>query len=59
MAISVPAILPQTFHKLGICIQYIPRGLRVIVTRGDVAQEVRAVVWQSEVCRFDPTLGVS
>ena len=28
-------------------------------TRGDVAQEVRAVVWQSEGCRFDPTLGVS
>ena len=26
---------------------------------GDVAQEVRAVVWQSEGCRFDPTLGVS
>ena len=26
---------------------------------GDVAQEVKAVVWQSEGCRFDPTLGVS
>ena len=26
---------------------------------GDMAQEVRAVVWQSEGCRFDPTLGVS
>ena len=25
---------------------------------GDVAQEVRAVVWQSEGCRFDPTLGM-
>ena len=25
----------------------------------DMAQEVRAVVWQSEGCRFDPTLGVS
>ena len=24
-----------------------------------MAQEVRAVVWQSEGCRFDPTLGVS
>ena len=29
-----------------------------IMHRGDVAQEVRAVVWQSEGCRFDPTLGV-
>ena len=27
--------------------------------KGDVAQEVRPVVWQSEGCRFDPTLGVS
>ena len=26
---------------------------------GDMGQEVRAVVWQSEGCRFDPTLGVS
>ena len=26
---------------------------------GDMAQEVRAVVWQSEGCRFDPALGVS
>ena len=26
---------------------------------GDVPQEVRAAVWQSEGCRFDPTLGVS
>ena len=26
---------------------------------GDMAQEVRAVVWQAEGCRFDPTLGVS
>ena len=26
---------------------------------GDVAQEVRAVVWQSEGRRFDPTLGMS
>ena len=26
---------------------------------GDMVQEVRAVVWQSEGCRFDPTLGVS
>ena len=26
---------------------------------GDMAQEVRAVVWQSEGCQFDPTLGVS
>ena len=26
---------------------------------GDVAQEARVVVWQSEGCRFDPTLGVS
>ena len=26
---------------------------------GDTAQEVRAVVWQSEGCRFEPTLGVS
>ena len=26
---------------------------------GDMAQEVRAVAWQSEGCRFDPTLGVS
>ena len=26
---------------------------------GDMAQEGRAVVWQSEGCRFDPTLGVS
>ena len=26
---------------------------------GDMAQEVRAVVWQSEGCRFDPSLGVS
>ena len=25
----------------------------------DMVQEVRAVVWQSEGCRFDPTLGVS
>ena len=24
-----------------------------------MAQEVRAVVWQSEGCQFDPTLGVS
>ena len=28
-------------------------------TEGDVAQEVRAVVWQSAGSRFDPTLGVS
>ena len=27
--------------------------------RGDVAQEVRAVVWQSEGYQFDPTLSVS
>ena len=26
---------------------------------GDIALEVRAVVWQSEGCRFDATLGVS
>ena len=26
---------------------------------GDVAREVRAVAWQAEGCRFDPTLGVS
>ena len=26
---------------------------------GDMAQELRAVVWQSEGCWFDPTLGVS
>ena len=26
---------------------------------GEMAQEVTAVVWQSEGCRFDPTLGVS
>ena len=26
---------------------------------GDMAQEVRAVVWQSEGYQFDPTLGVS
>ena len=26
---------------------------------GDMAQGVRAVVWQSEGCWFDPTLGVS
>ena len=26
---------------------------------GEMAREVRAVVWQSEGCRFDPTLGVS
>ena len=26
---------------------------------GDVAQEVRAVVWWLEGCRFDPTLGPS
>ena len=26
---------------------------------GDMGQEVRAVVWQSEGGRFDPTLGVS
>ena len=25
---------------------------------GDMAQEVRAVVWQLEGCRFDPTLGL-
>ena len=25
---------------------------------GDMAQEVRAVIWQSEGYRFDPTLGV-
>uniref|UniRef100_A0A0E9P9Z8 Uncharacterized protein n=1 Tax=Anguilla anguilla TaxID=7936 RepID=A0A0E9P9Z8_ANGAN len=23
----------------------------------DIAQEVRAVVWQSEGCRFDPRIG--
>ena len=28
-------------------------------TGRDTAQEVSAVVWQSEGCRFDPTLGVS
>ena len=28
-------------------------------TWGDMAQEVRAVVWQSEGCRFNPTLSVS
>ena len=26
---------------------------------GEMAQEVRAVIWQSEGCRFDPTLGMS
>ena len=26
---------------------------------GEMAQEVRSVVWQSEDCRFDPTLAVS
>ena len=26
---------------------------------GDMAQEVRSVIWQSEGCRFDPTLAVS
>ena len=30
-----------------------------ILLGGDMAQEVRAVVWQSECCQFDPTLGVS
>ena len=29
------------------------------LTQDDMAQEVRAVAWQSEACRFDPTLGVS
>ena len=27
--------------------------------RDDMAQEVRAVIWQSEGCRFDTSLGVS
>ena len=31
----------------------------IMLPSGDVAQEVRAVVWQLEGCRFDPTLGVS
>ena len=35
-----------------IFLQYLFKG-------GDMAQEVRAVVWQSEGCQFDPTLGVS
>ena len=30
-----------------------------IAAGGDMAQEVGAVVWQSEGCRFDPTLSVS
>ena len=34
-------------------------GGRGVGSGGAVAQEVRAVVWQSEDCRFDPTLGVS
>ena len=25
---------------------------------GDIAQEVRPVIWQSEGCRFNPTMGV-
>ena len=29
------------------------------INKNDMAQEVRADVWQSEGCRFDPTLGVS
>ena len=37
-----------------------PKGTHEMIdTWGDMAQEVRAVVWQSEVCWFDPTLGVS
>ena len=31
---------------------------RTQIKWGDMAQEVRAVVWQSGGCRFDPTLGV-
>ena len=34
-------------------------GLRAARKIIRTAQEVRAVVWQSEACRFDPTLGVS
>ena len=30
-----------------------------VVCGGEIAQEVRAVVWQSEGCRFDPSMGVS
>ena len=36
-----------------------PHWMSFSTLDGDVAQEVRAVVWQSEGCRFDPTLGVS
>ena len=32
---------------------------RLVPSVADMAQEVRAVVWQSEGCWFDPTLGVS
>ena len=38
---------------------FLPVVLGILSIRGDMDQEGRAVVWQSEGCRFDPTLGVS
>ena len=39
------------------CYQWFQSLMGVI--GGEMAQEVEAVVWQSEGCWFDPTLGVS
>ena len=59
--VSIAMFLKQLWHL----IVSLRKGRSAIVIAwhsicgGDMAQEVRAVIWQSEGCRFDPTLGVS
>ena len=51
---GVPVIVHDCISCKGLKSKCIPYSMG-----GDMAQEVRAVVRQSEGCRFDPTLGVS
>ena len=45
--------------RMTLCFLWNFPEIQVYTNGGDMAQEVRAVVWQSEGCQFDPTLGVS
>ena len=45
----------QIYIKHGMCYNF----LKMFHVMGRCGSGGRAVVWQSEGCRFDPTLGVS
>ena len=55
--ISKWIILTQIALDQDYIIDFYSLWIYLCISQGDMAQEVRVVIWQSEDCWFDPTFG--